>query len=93
MSEKTPWAYVATKDGQLAGVISAVSGAKDKRAKARWQKDVVEFCGLYVVDGFTVTTVYSRDEYEALIDGLRIGERLPMWRGPADTPQWLEVAE
>lgn len=50
------WAWVAHKDGKWAGCISPACG----------RKDVAKFCGGFIADGFTITAVNSREEYEAL---------------------------
>lgn len=55
MSETTPWAFIAHKDGYWAGVASSTLPKKDLR----------EFLGDFAADGFSIMTVYSRDEYNA----------------------------
>lgn len=67
--EQVPWAYIAHKNGYWAGVASAELGRKELR----------KFLGDFVVDGFAITTVYSRDEYKRLISGLGF------WR---DSPEY-----
>lgn len=74
MTDRTPWAYVSTKDGQFAGAISLDNGTTDAKQKAQWRKEVAKFCGDHIADGFTITAVYDRAEYLALIDGM------PMWQ-------------
>lgn len=80
MSEKEAWAHVATRDGQFAGVIAATLDEYGPRSSdaenKRWKREIAKFCGDYIADGFTITTVYSREEYLALIDGM------PMWQRP-----------
>lgn len=64
MSEEkniTPWAYVAHKNGQLAGVAVATMP----------KNDLGKFLGAFAADGFAITTVYSRAEYETMLKLLR----------------------
>lgn len=56
MSE--PWAYIAHKDGHWAGVTQPGKGAG-------------KFLADFINDGFAITTVHSRDEYEATLDQMK----------------------
>jgi hypothetical protein len=55
-----PWGFVAHKNGRLGGVASA---ALDR-------DDLSDFLGDFAVDGYTITSVFSREEYLALTDGM-----------------------
>ena len=59
-SVNPPWAYIAHKGGYWAGVASATLPAGEL------SKFLVEFA----TDGFDITTVHNRDEYNRLIDSL-----------------------
>lgn len=74
---REPWAHIAHKDGKFVGVISADLGSQAtvKMAKS-WQRTVARDTGRWIAMGFTVTTVYSREEYSAFIDGM------PFWEPP-----------
>lgn len=62
-----PWAYVAHKDGKMGGVC-ATSISK---------KSLKEFMGEFAADGFTLTPMFSREEYMAFI------KDMPAWHGDA----------
>lgn len=61
-----PWAYIAHKDGKWAGVAAANLP----------RKDLSKFLGGFAAEGFAITTVYSRDEYNAVL------KPMGMWRRP-----------
>lgn len=61
-----PWAYVATKNGQWAGVASAEMP----------KKDLGKFMAEFASDGFSITTVHSREQW------LKLSSEMPMWRRP-----------
>lgn len=81
MTDITPWAHVAVKGTHFGGVISAdlSDGGKApvsaKEAKS-WKREVAKFCGGFIADGYEIKTVYSRDEYTAILDATDMGERL-----------------
>jgi len=51
------WAFVAHADGKFVGAISFACG----------RKEVAKFCGGMAADGFSITPVFSREEYHVLI--------------------------
>ena len=68
MSEQQkPWAFIAHKDGYWAGVGSATMPKRDLR----------KFIGDFVTDGFSITTVYSREEYQRTLAGLKFWRDRP----------------
>ena len=78
MKSDLAWAHVAHKDGMFAGVITANLGGRVASPHAtatvvvqEWRHEVSKFCGDFIADGFTVTTVYSRDEYNELIEPMK----------------------
>ena len=64
---KEPYVHVITRDGKFIGAISHRIGIP--RKETSWQKEVAKFCGEAFAAGDTVTTLYSREEYEAFMDG------------------------
>ncbi len=56
MSE--PWAFVCHKEGRLGGVASA----------SQPKKDLSKFLGGFAIDGYTITPVYNRDQYNSLVE-------------------------
>lgn len=79
--EREVWTYVGHKDGKFAGAISGRlehnPALRNAKREAKWQKEIAEFCGDFIVKGFEITKVYSAEEYRAFIHGM------PMWT-PAD---------
>lgn len=69
-----PWAYVAHKDGKMGGVCATSISKKSLR----------DFLGEFAADGFTLTAVFSRDEYMKFIASM------PAWHGDDDTPAWSQ---
>lgn len=55
--ERKPWAFIAHRDGKWSGVASAELPKKDLR----------KYLGDWVVSGCEITTVYSREEYDAAL--------------------------
>lgn len=55
------WAFIAHKDGYWAGVASASLSKKSLR----------QFLGDFAAEGFTITTVHDREEYNAVIGKLK----------------------
>lgn len=81
MADKTPWAHVAVKGTHFGGVISGTldgDGGPKVSAKeaAKWKLEVAKFCGGFIADGYEIKTVYSRDEYAAILDTTDMGEEL-----------------
>lgn len=60
MNDK-PWAYIAHKDGYWCGVASPELPAKDLR----------DFLGDFAADGFSIMTVFSREEYDAALKDMK----------------------
>lgn len=63
MAEPAPgkvWAFVAHKNGKLGGVASSELP----------RSDLKRFLGDFAADGYAITTVFSRPEYEALLKQL-----------------------
>ncbi len=71
---RIPWAHVGHKDGYFGGVISADlshhSMALPAKEHKNWKREIAKFCGDFIADGYTITTVYSREEYEKLLGTL-----------------------
>ena len=61
--ERKPWAFVCLKGKKLGGVISPELP----------KKEVVKFLGDFAADGYSIVTVYNRDEYNALWEGRDFG--------------------
>jgi|GEM_PF-4369621 len=76
MTDRIPWAHVAVRDGKFLGVISHDSGTASPVNAAEWKMEVAKFCGGCIADGDTITTVYDRAEYLAMIEGM------PVWEHP-----------
>ena len=55
--ERKPWAFVCLKGDLFGGVISPDLGAKK----------VAEFLQSFIADGYSVVTVFDRDEYNAIL--------------------------
>lgn len=55
------WAYVAHKDGMWCGVASADLP----------KRELAKFLGDFAADGFLITTVENREEYDRLIKGMK----------------------
>ena len=71
MTGRTPWAYIAHKDGVWCAVINAYISGAHPRMAAKWQKTVEAEIGRWVVDDWDVKTVYSREGYQAAMDSMR----------------------
>lgn len=54
---RIPWAFVAHKDGFWAGLASARLP----------RHDLTKFLGEFASEGFTISTVHDRAEYDALL--------------------------
>jgi hypothetical protein len=61
------WAYIAHQDGYWFGLASA----------AMPRKDLVKSLGRWALDGATVITVHSREEYLATMQTLKPWEDRP----------------
>lgn len=64
-----PWAFIAHKDNHWAGVTVADES-----------RDTSKFVADFVRGGFSIVTVYSRDEYRKTLDGMK------MWHDHPDYP-------
>ena len=71
MTGRTPWAYIAHKDGVWCAVINAYISGAHPRMAAKWQKTVEAEIGRWVVDNWDVKTVYSREGYQTAMDSMR----------------------
>ena len=78
VNKKTPWAHVAHDENKFVGVVLHDPGyPKPTPEKTRkWQRNVARLCGGWIVNGRTVTTVFSREEYHALLDRLLTGDAI-----------------
>lgn len=61
------WAYIAHKDGYWCGVASPELPAKDLR----------KFLGDFAADGFSIMTVHSREEYDAVLTDMKPWSKRP----------------
>ena len=68
MSE--PWAYIAHKNGYWAGIASPEMGKKELR----------KFLGEFAADGFAITTVINREEYDAFMSTLQHWHKSPEYQ-------------
>ncbi|HVR57583.1 MAG TPA: hypothetical protein VMT72_12235 [Pseudolabrys sp.] len=64
------WAFIAHKDGYWAGVCS---GDLPKRELKR-------FLGDFAANGFSISTVNSREEYNAFLAPLKFWHDSPEWK-------------
>ena len=62
MTEQKPWAFIAHKNGRWGGVCTA-----DKTAG--------KFLSSFIADGYSVLTVYNREEYNAALAKMDMIER------------------
>ncbi len=67
---KAPWAYIAHKDGYWVRITSAELP----------REQLSECIGSSVLDGFSVMTVYSREEYTAELAKLKSWHESPEWK-------------
>lgn len=65
-----PWAMIAHKDNHWAGVRACDGDAKG----------IGEFVRDFVSHGFGIITVYSRDEYKKLLDGMKMWHDHPDYK-------------
>lgn len=56
-----PWAFIAHKDGGLAGVASATLP----------KRELKKFLGEFASDGYSIMTVHSREEYNTALAGFK----------------------
>jgi hypothetical protein len=54
------WAFIAHKDGKWAGVAAA----------SLPKRELQKFLGDFAADGFSITTVENRDEYNRIIGSM-----------------------
>lgn len=66
MSDRKPYVHVETQDGAFVGAISHEVGIPSQEKS--WKREVSKFCGDAIARGNTITTLYSREEYQAFID-------------------------
>lgn len=76
-----PWAYIAHKGGYWAGVASA-----------SYEGDLDAFLGSLVRDGFNITVVFSREEYNAFIGPMECWSSSPKAPPGAAEPDLFGVA-
>lgn len=69
--DREPWAHVAFKGSMFGGVISHDSGMTGQKEQKSWKRQVAKFCGGFIADGYEIKTVYSREEYVALLETLK----------------------
>jgi hypothetical protein len=55
--EKPVWAFIAHKPGRFGGVITSECDKKEIR----------KFCGSFAAEGYSITPVYNREEYNAIL--------------------------
>lgn len=63
------WAYIAHKDGYWAGLHSA--RAIDREFNKAEKSDLAKFIARFVADGFSITTVESREEYNWVLETMK----------------------
>lgn len=64
------WAYVAHKNGYWAGVCSPAVG----------KRELKEFLAEFAAEGFTLTPVFDRAEYNVLLDTMQEWSHSPEWQ-------------
>lgn len=84
--EREVWSYVAHRNGEFAGAIAGSLPECDAKANKRWRKDIAKFCGDFIANGFEITRVYDRAEYEALTKPMRVLGSQKM-KASEDAPQ------
>jgi len=73
MTERKAWAHIAHRNGVWCAVVSAqVCENPTPKQAADWKKSVVKDIAEWIVDGWEVMTVYSREEYQTAIDSMRM---------------------
>ena len=70
------WAYIAHKDGYWAGVCA---GDVPKRILAK-------FLGDFAADGFSISTVNDRTEYDAMLVPMKFWHESPEWKAKHKRP-------
>jgi hypothetical protein len=85
MTDRKAWAHIAHRNGVWVGVISARLPDGVPQAQAdKWKKTVAKDCGGWIADGWEIKTVYSAEEYQTVIDSMRMFDRakdLPQAQG------------
>jgi hypothetical protein len=61
--EKKPWAFICMKGNKIGGVISPDLPSKE----------ISKFLSDFISDGYSLVTVYDRDEYNKLWVGRNFG--------------------
>lgn len=64
------WAFIAYKGEYWAGVCSAQVP----------KRDLKNFLGEFGADGFSITSVENRDEYDAKLKGMKFWHDSPEWK-------------
>lgn len=64
-----PWAFIAHKDNHWAGVCAATG-----------DREAGKFLAEFARDGFAITTVFSRDEYNKVLDGMKCWSKHPDYK-------------
>lgn len=70
MEPTKPWAFIAHKDAHWAGVIAADAT----------KKEIKKFLGEFAADGFSILTVHNRDEYNKVLDTMKIWHEHPDYK-------------
>ena len=73
---KKAWAHIAHRDGVWSAVISAeIKEHPTEKQRAKWQKTVAKELASWIVDGWHVLTVHSREEYESAMNSMRMYDK------------------
>lgn len=67
--QASPWAFIAHKDNHWAGVTVADGS-----------RGCGKFVADFVRDGFSILTVYSREEYTKTLDGMKCWSKHPDYK-------------
>ena len=70
------WAFIAHKDGYWAGVCTATLP----------KRELKKFIGDFVADGFSITTVDSREQYDATLKTMKFWHDSPEWKMKHEKP-------
>jgi hypothetical protein len=65
-----PWAFIAHKNGYWAGLCAADG-----------TKEAAKFVSDFVAGGFSITTVYSREEFNAILKPMEMWSKSPERKG------------
>lgn len=76
MTARKAWAHIAHRDGVWCGVVSAqISENPTQKQAESWKKSVAKDIAGWIVDGWEVMTVYSSEEYQKVIESMRMYDR------------------